>query len=105
MMEIQGIHEIYQSNSARSTARQVKKPGENPSAAADGTMDTVEISREASFRARLSAESKQYTAAARAAATVPSERLEALKLQYQGDRCPVSGMDVARAILGRVCGL
>ena len=107
-MEINSIrdtHQLLAVNGARCISLKV---GENTSSGNHFSgQDTLNISATASFQARLSAESKKYASIAKAESgnhTISAAELNQLKHNYQGDRCPMSGLDVAGALLNRVLG-
>lgn len=107
MVGINGVHEAYSMHSAMGS-RPVsnKKVTEEPVQPREaGAQDQVVISPEASFRVKLEAASKQVAASAQPRESASAERISQLKAQYQGDSCPVSGADIAQAMLGRACGI
>ncbi len=64
--------------------------------------DTISISSTASFQSTHAKEIKQYSAKLKSDLTVSSERLEALKAAYSGDKCPVSSLDIANAMIDKL---
>ena len=104
-MDINGIHKIYQIQS------KITQSGISPKVS-DSTQttknsqnnDKVQISSQGSFHAKLQAETKKYAAQVQHNTTLSADRIAQLKLKYQGDACPVSGEDVAKALLEKVCG-
>lgn len=103
-MKIYSTSESYPYQAMTASGRAVQKTAELQSAAKDGGGDTVAISPRGAFQVRLEGETRRYAAAARQSAQTSTARMEELKQKYQGDSCPVSGMDVTRAMLERVCG-
>ena len=108
-MEIKGIHEYYSAHPSRAatSGRQIKK-AEDVLQPGKGTgcvdTDTVTLSPQATFQARLDAEVQKYGKAAQKQAAVDQKRIDRLKIQYMGGQCPVSGIEVADAILRRISG-
>lgn len=105
-MEIKSIREAYQLRSAAALGgygRMAQRTDSLQPEKETGTQDTVAFSANASFRARLDAEVKKY-AAAEAPTAASAERIAALRTQYAGDSCPVSGSEIAAAVLGNVFG-
>ncbi len=106
MIGIKGIGDIYgshkpttaQRNSARTEdkAASVVKEG--------GVKDSVVISPEATFRAKLDGAVKKKAADMQAKSEVSASRIAELKEKYKGDATPVSGIDVSKAILARIRG-
>ena len=94
-MDIKGIHDVYRLRAPQGQARPAHRAEEAVSARPGQGGDVVEISPDAALRAKL--------APSRAAAQEgpDARRLEALRRKYLGDACPVSGRDVARAMLER----
>lgn len=103
-MKIYSTSEPYSYQSMATAGHAVQKTEQMQGGTKETGGDTVAISSRGAFQARLEAETRRYAAAARHNADVSGARLEELKLKYQGDSCPVSGMDVTRAMLERVCG-
>lgn len=104
-MEIKSVHELYPYRSVSSGGRKPVSAVESVPAKESGERDVVAISPEASFRAKLDSLSKGYAAQGKAVEASSGDRVQALKAQYQGDNCPVSGYDVARAVYASVCGM
>lgn len=109
-MDIKGIHSYYQNHPIQNakptheiTPQKVEESRNTEQTGKNG-IDTVSISSKGSFQSQINAEMKKYANAAKEGYAISPERLEALKRQYQGDRTPVSGDDIAKAILQRVCG-
>lgn len=105
-MEIKGFGDYYSYRSLGSVGRKTSGKGSSPMIGKETTEgDIVKFSPEASFRSQLSAMAKGYAAEVKEnEGTVSAQRISELKAQYEGDNCPVSGYDVARAVLNRVCG-
>ncbi|NLW64975.1 MAG: hypothetical protein GXY26_01900 [Clostridiales bacterium] len=97
-MEINHIQNFYRLQNTPDAAR-VKRTSEGPRSEAFETCgkDEVAISSDASFKAALSSYAKAY--ASNKNQEVSAERVEALKSAYSGDNCPVSGRDVAAAVI------
>lgn len=105
-MEIKGVHELYPYRSLGGVSRTSRGTGETVAASKDSTeRDVVRISPEAAFRSKLDAASKSYAEKARNYESGFPQKIQELKEQYKGDNCPVSGQDVARAIMNNVCGI
>ena len=106
MIEVNGVSDVRQIQSAVNNNRLLGKAGANGPVSAEAGkengVDEVKISPEAAFRSQLEAASRPYTR--KMAEEASAQRLESLKEKYQGDSCPVQGMDVARAMLSRVWG-
>lgn len=105
-MEIKSIREAYQMRSAAALGGYNRMAQRTDSLTAEketGAQDTVAFSANASFRARLDVEVKKY-AAAEMPAAASAERIASLRTQYSGDSCPVSGAEIASAVLGGVFG-
>lgn len=66
--------------------------------------DTVNISAEASFKSMLNNEVKKHSVNASDFSQVSTTRINNLKEAYSNDKCPVSSMDIARAMTKSVCG-
>lgn len=100
---IQNSHYPINTNSANSTnstnniSREKKTTEDSTTSHVEtyGT-DTVDISSNGSFKAKLGTYSKTFEAHSKQAAS--QERIEELKTAYTGDNCPVSGVDIASAI-------
>ena len=102
-MEINPIQNYYRMQNATNTTNTKKAVDEPVAPAADARVaDTIDISSEASFKAELSKQVKTY--AANNSEGVSSERIAALKQQYQGDACPLSGSDIASKIIAGIIG-
>lgn len=106
MIEIKGIYDSFSVHAAINAGPSMKRTREEESAgvsSASGTtgVDSVRISPEGVFRAKLDTAMKACVQESRA---VPQERLEQLKVSYQGDQCPISARDTANALMQRVCG-
>ena len=78
---------------------QGKKDYSLPEASQAGAADVIQISADAAFKGRISAFSAALVKELNAAGT---ERIALLKEQYAGDRCPITGADIAGAILARI---
>ncbi len=103
-MEINPIQNYYRMQTATNSTN-TKKAADEPIAAATDTTrgtDTIDISSQASFKAELSKYAKTY--AAKNSEGASSERIDALKQQYQGDSCPLSGSDIASRIIAGILG-
>lgn len=104
-MEVNRIKGLYPYRPLGSTGK--KGPAEflptaERGSAAEG--DVVSISHEAAFRVKLEGYTKQLSAASKTYEAGQQMRVQALKEKYQGDSCPVSGYDVARALMNTVLG-
>ena len=99
-MEIKSIHELYQLRTAKTMPRPGKKTREEL-APKDTAVDTITISKEASFRAQLATATRQYAAEAQNIAGASPARMDSLKAAYAGDQCPVSGADIWKAMAVR----
>ena len=89
-MEINGINN-YLRISQPAAQRSIVRP------AAETRADKVAFSSEGSFKAQLGTYARAFAAESGKAAS--AERINRLKQQYQGDSCPVSGADIASAVL------
>ncbi len=99
-MEINGTYKIYQATTKTGATREVRRPTGNGEAAVSGSgRDVIAISPEASFQARLQEASKQYAAKLEGEMTLSPQRLDDLQKKYCGEQCPVSGEQVAQAML------
>lgn len=97
MIEFKGVSEYYSPAPVSTEHRAFRKAEvEQPVSG----VDVVQFSPEATLRSKLDAVAKT----SRAENVVSSQRLAALKEQYQGDACPVSAADAARAIVSRMTG-
>lgn len=108
-MEINSLKSIYQTPASVSAGGGLSKAGRSANANASqqagaAASDTVDISQKASFQTKLNTEMKKAFQAQNSAAP-SADRLSALKEQYAGDQCPVSSMDVSRAMLRGICGI
>lgn len=102
MIELKGIHESYPVHSASGASPALKRArGEELAAGAASGIDSVRISPEGAFRARLNT---ALASCVKEASSIPKGRMEQLKASYQGDQCPVPAQDTAAALLSRVCG-
>ncbi|MEG1316987.1 MAG: hypothetical protein RSC86_06390 [Oscillospiraceae bacterium] len=102
-MEINHIQNIYRPHMANGVSRAKKTTEESFSAVSEARgSDMVAISSEASFRASLNTHIKSY--AAQSTASAAPERLQELRAAYQGDRCPVAGIDIAAAVVKSTLG-
>ncbi|MCI8600805.1 MAG: hypothetical protein HFE45_04335 [Oscillospiraceae bacterium] len=102
MIELKGIHESYPVHAASSASSALKRArGEELAAGAVSGIDSVRISPEGAFRAKLNT---ALASCVREASSVPKGRMEQLKASYQGDQCPIPAQDTAAALLSRVCG-
>ncbi len=104
-MEIKGLYSAYKFSSIENLG----KPGHAArSAAAEGKNpcggDTIKISRDAAFRSELSSGARKLASMEKTNAAASPEQLQRLKEKYANDRCPVSGDEIAEAILNRVLG-
>ena len=98
---IQNSHYPINTNNTNNTnniSREKKTTEDSTTSHAEtyGT-DTVEISSNGSFKAELGTYSKAYETHSKQDAS--QERVEQLKVSYAGDNCPVSGTDIATAIM------
>lgn len=97
-MDINAIQNYMRVQPAVTTGRPVRATSDAAAAAAAETrVDKADFSSQASFKAQLGAYAKTY--AASSAEPASAERITQLKAQYQGDSCPVSGTDIASAIM------
>lgn len=103
-MDIKPIQHNYRLQNVANTGRVVKKAAEEFSGSASEMYgkDKIAISSEASFKAELYSCAKAYACKNRQ--PVPEERIEELKKQYAGDNCPVSGHDIASAVIRNIFG-
>ena len=104
-MEIKSIYDIQKRLAVPSSRSTHVKIEESISVRKEPVnLDTINISPNASFQSKLDMETKKYSALAKQSPTTSSERISQIKAQYQGDCCPISGSDVASAILNQVYG-
>ena len=103
-MSINPINNYFRMQNATNGAR-LKRPAEELSfnAVDSHGKDEVEISPDASFKAQLSSCSKAY--AAEIKQDVSIKRIEELKEAYAADNCPISGRDIASAVLKYTFGI
>ena len=101
-MEINAIQNYMRVQPAVTTGRAVRPAADVAAAAETTRSDKVDFSSQASFKAQLGASAKQY--AMQSTETASAERISQLKQQYQGDACPVSGTDIASAIMKYTIG-
>lgn len=102
-MEINSLQNYYRLQNTANTCRVKRNVEENtPSASESYGTDKVAISSDASFKAELSSLAKTYSA--QSAKTASQERIEALKEAYREDNCPVSGRDIASAVMKYALG-
>ncbi|MCL1848376.1 MAG: hypothetical protein FWF83_01700 [Clostridiales bacterium] len=80
-------------------APQGKPEPAQASAAQASATDVVQISSDAAMKGKLSAFASTL---AKAMDDVGAERIDRLKEQYAGDKCPVSDADLAGAIIARI---
>ena len=76
-----------------------KKDSDASGSAHKAQTDVVQISADAVWKGKLSAFS---TVLVREISDVSAERIATLKQQYAGDDCPVSGADIANAMVARM---
>lgn len=95
-MEINGINN-YLRISQPAAQRSIARPAAESAPAAETRADKVAFSSEGSFKAQLGTYARAFAAESGKAAS--AERINRLKQQYQGDSCPVSGADIASAVL------
>lgn len=101
MIEMKGIHDIYQNRSVSTVNKASKMPEEKPaSLAASGEQDVIQISSEATLKLQLDAETK--VCVQKMKEELSAERLEALKEKYAGESCPISGTETAKALINRM---
>lgn len=104
-MEISSVQNFYRMQNAQQVSR-VKRPAEDSAAVSAAqsyeTTDTVDLSADASFRSGLAASARTY--AAQSTQQASPERIAALKQAYAGDATPVSGKDIAGAMLHSALG-
>ena len=104
-MDIKAIYDIQTLHSKTNTRAIATTPIESISNIRDTlSLDTVNISPSASFQARLDVAVKAYSATGKSSNEMSAARMDTLKTQYQGDRCPVTGSDVASKMLRQICG-
>ncbi len=106
-MDIKSIYEsnkLFKNNNQPKLVKSYEKVYTNNDSYASDNTDTVKISAQASFKQNLDVKVKEYAKAAAVSGTLSVERLAQLKIDYQGDNCPVSSADVASSILRDVCG-
>lgn len=101
-MEVNRVQDLYPYRPVGNVGRQA--PSESIQSGHEGSAegDVVKISPEASFRAKLDGVAKNYATAARSNEAGQQARVESLKEKYQGDNCPVSGYDVATALMNTI---
>lgn len=106
-MEIKGIQDIYKVHtpSVQSTSAQKTDDASTGTRNDNIGQDTISISPKGSFQNKINAEIKKYAAAAQTDTKISENRIQALKSKYYGDNCPVSGSDIASAMMVRVCGI
>ena len=104
-MDIKAIYDIQTLQSKTNTRAISTKPTDAISMSRETLgVDTVSISPSASFQARLDTKTKAYSVTARSDNEMSAARMECLKIQYQGDCCPITGSDVASKMLRQICG-
>lgn len=97
-MEINAINNYLRVSPAVTSGRASRPAAEAAATqAAETRADKVDLSSGASFKAQLGAYAKTY--AAKSTEPASAERISELKRQYQGDACPVSGTDIACAVM------
>ena len=100
MLEFPNLHSV--TNLSRTGAtRQYPVDKRDGAGAATGqaiAADVVQISADAALKSKLGAFAATL---AREVGAVSAERMALLKEQYAGDRCPVSGAEVAAAMVTR----
>lgn len=104
-MDINKIQRYMNVSPALNTGRTARPAADSVSAtaaASETRADKVDLSSQAGFKAQLGAYAKIY--AAEASKPASPERINQLKQQYQGDACPVSGTDIASAVLKYTLG-
>ncbi len=104
IMKISGIHSA---NQVQAASFQAPKNATREGLTGNNTTrfqscDSIQISSHASLQVGVEAKCKEY--ASKWEDNISSQRLEALKSKYQGDQCPVTGKDVAIAMMERVTG-
>jgi hypothetical protein len=78
---------------------QAAVPASGGSGLAAGNTDMVQISTDAALRGKISA----YAATlGKDLSSIRPELLAMLREKYKGEACPVSGIDVAKAILAKI---
>ncbi len=97
-MEINSIQNYYRLQNTSLAGRVKKTAEESGVSGSEYSSDTIAISRDASFKAAMSVAAKRYSAEVTKEAS--AERITQLKNAYAGDNCPVSGREVAAAVLG-----
>lgn len=105
-MEIKGIRESCRSlNTAALSgySRMMQRTEAAQAEKSTGAQDTVTLSADASFKSFLATEVRKFSAAGETEGA-SAERIASLRQQYAGDSCPVSGTDVAAAMLNSVFG-
>lgn len=97
-MEINSIQNCYHQINTTTVGHE-KKTAEDSTTSPTETYgtDTVEISHDGNFKSELGTYSKAYETHSKQDAS--QERIEQLKVSYAGDNCPVSGTDIATAIM------
>lgn len=105
-MEIKKMYDLPISNNVTKTAKPVTFSYDNINTPkkSENSKDTVNISAEASFKSKLNSEVKSYASLASDFSSTSSARIESLKKAYSNDACPVSSIDIARAMSRSVCG-
>ena len=97
-MEINSIQNYYRLQNSANTGRMKKVADESTFSPSESHgKDKVNISSEGSFKAELSTYAKVYSSQNKQ--NTSAERIEELKEAYKGDNCPVSGRDIASAII------
>ena len=104
-MEIKSIYDIQQLITKPSSRNTFLKSANSIITAKESSgFDTIDISPNASFQVKLDAQTKRYSEISKQNSTVSQAKLSELKAKYEGDNCPLSGYDIANAILRNVCG-
>ena len=102
-MDIKGIQNNYQIHFAALRGKMSQKTEQTPQAQKSRS-DSIDISPAGALQSKVESAAVTYTAIAKENASVSAARIAALKIKYQGDASPVSGMDIAQSILEKVCG-
>lgn len=103
-MKITRIQSLYEIQATSLHAPKKMQQGGQPcdQSRRPSSCDSIQVSSQASLQVGLEAKCKEYANGWEE--SISSQRIEALKLKYQGDQCPVSGKEVAMAMMERVTG-
>ena len=101
MIDFSHINNINQVARTANGQRVLSAKKEVPAAGAERTppTDVIHISSEAAMKGRVGVFAAALASELNA---VSSERIEKLKLEYAGDLCPVSSVQIADAVIARI---